>query len=396
MSGKKQFRPHSNASRLWVAAGSLWPPFSNQMVIEGSGSIEHAALEKAVEKASIANPGSRLILTGFPCRKRWTDSGIMPPVRGVDGAAWSGYDMNGAPFLSDRLNVYPGPSCEVLLIAGSKPRVCFRSHHAVMDGRGTMTWAEDVFRELRGEKPEGSEFCTIEDDLLNLSKSLEKPATDRYLSPVGRPRTGSSFRWYRIHINGRFRDILPAVMMHVAAEAWKFNDGKVRIGVPVDLRSRRNGLRSTGNLTNAIFFNIDKTTTIETLADQIRQRLDQKNDGVLTWEDNLIRFIPVSVLKHVLSCEEKKSAGTNLYRYSGIISNLGKMPLDIFSAGTFRASSVFFIPPGNGLTPLFITMQGNTEGLDIIMTIPAGSLSDKEAGLFLKRISELPGAKNAG
>ena len=75
------------------------------MVIEGSGSIDPAELQKAVKEASQANPGSRLLLKGMPWKRKWIDSGQTPPLRVVDGTAWSGYDMNGAPFLLDRLTV---------------------------------------------------------------------------------------------------------------------------------------------------------------------------------------------------------------------------------------------------------------------------------------------------
>lgn len=386
MSGKKHFRPHSNASRLWVAAGSLWPPFANQMVIEGSGSIEYSDLANAVEKASMANHGARLVLSGFPGRKKWTDSGNTPAVRTVDGTGWSGYDMHGAPFLLDRLDIKKGPSCEVLLVTGRPGRIILRTHHAVMDGRGTITWAEDIFRALNGKQCIGSEYTTTESDLLNLVTAAEKPVSERYISPSGRPGTGYGFTWFRKKLNGRFTNLLPSVMMLTAEEAWRHGQGKVRIAVPVDLRSRRQNLRSTGNLTNAIFFNINSDTTLNGLETGIKRRIREQVDGILTWEDHVIKFIPVSVLKAALSMETRQSHKTGLYRTSATISNLGIIPHELFKTDTFNPESVFFIPPGNSLSPFFITLQGSSSGLDIVLTIPSCFNKDGIIDGFFNRL----------
>jgi len=279
--------------------------------------------------------------------------------------------MNGAPFLLGRLNIVSGPSCEVLFITGRKIRVAFRTHHAVMDGRGTATWAEDIFRVLRGEKPEGSEYITTEDNLLNLSKKTEKTVSERYLSPMGKPGTGDGFTWFRKQIYGRFTDLLPSVMMFIASESWRYGEGKIRIAIPVDLRNRREGLRSTGNLTNAIFLNLDKATTQSRLSDDLKMRINEHIDGVLTWEDHILKFIPRYVLKAALSREAAESQRTGIFRCSATISNLGRISSGSFTTNTFTAESVFFVPPGNRLSPFFITLQGTAAGLEIVLTAPS-------------------------
>lgn len=386
MDVKKTFRPMTNASRLWVAAADLWPPFCNQMIIEGTGTIDIALLKKAVYIASVENPGSRLILKGFPGNRRFIDSGSTPPVREVDGSAWSGSDMHGASFLFENLNLRNGPSCEVVLINGCPLRLAIRTHHAVMDGRGTMTWAEDIFRVMRNEKADGSEFLTLEDDLLNLTDEIEKPVAERYISPLGKPGTGNGFNWCRKTIKGKYKNLLPSIMLITASEAWKYQDGKVRIGIPVDLRTRRNDLRSTANLTNAIFFNIDKNMSADELAVEIKRRLAEQIDGILTWEDRIMKFIPDPLLKIFLDAEKRKSRGNGLYRYSAIISNLGKIRVESFSTDAFRAKSAFFIPPGNELTPFFMTLQGTDDNLEIVLTIPACYDQDKRIDEILNRI----------
>lgn len=361
----------SNASRIWVAAAKLWPPFCNQMIIEGTGSIGIEQLRRAVEIASVVNPGSRIVRNGLLTSSRWADSGLTPPVRKVDGTGWSGYDPENAPFLTDRLDIDNGPSCEVLLVHGTPQRLVFRTHHAVMDGRGTATWAEDIFRVLRSEAPIGADYLAVENQFLNLSSKIEKPVTGHYISPVGNASTATGFIWARRIIEGKFSNLLPEIMCITAVEAWKKSEGNVRIGIPVDLRTRRPGFRSTSNLTNAIFFNINRDTTPLQLSREIKTRLEEKNDGTLTWEDSIVKYIPSWILNKILYNESMSSRKTGHYRYSAIISNLGNIPLNHFSTDGFKAGSAFFIPPGNEITPFFMTIQGTATFIELILTLPA-------------------------
>ncbi|HBI47381.1 MAG TPA: hypothetical protein DDX93_01460 [Smithella sp.] len=65
--------------------------FNNQLIFEGTGVLDKAEWLAAVETASAAYPGSRLIMKGYPFASRWVDSGITPRVREVDGSKWTGY-----------------------------------------------------------------------------------------------------------------------------------------------------------------------------------------------------------------------------------------------------------------------------------------------------------------
>ena len=129
----------TNATRLWVAADNIQPPFANQLIFDGSGTIDTVLMKEAVKTASAANPGSRYIIRGMLGRSRWVDSGITPPLRIVDASGWDGLGPEGAPgCISERLSPFEGPTCEVIILQGDPLRIAFRTHHGVMDGRGTL------------------------------------------------------------------------------------------------------------------------------------------------------------------------------------------------------------------------------------------------------------------
>src|SRR5512142_1834581 len=85
--------------RLFVVGNKLSPPMMNQGIFEGKGVLDYGLWKKAVDAASEANPGSRLVLKGVLGSCRWVDSGINPPVIEIKDSKWSGSGWEHGPFL---------------------------------------------------------------------------------------------------------------------------------------------------------------------------------------------------------------------------------------------------------------------------------------------------------
>ena len=95
MSEKKYWRKMSYNDRLFAVAGKICQPGMNQFICEGDGVFDVEKWQSAVNVASAANPGSRIILKGHLNRSRWVDSGLNPPVIEVDGSGWDGMSPEG-------------------------------------------------------------------------------------------------------------------------------------------------------------------------------------------------------------------------------------------------------------------------------------------------------------
>ena len=387
--------PMSIVSRFFVALAKASPPLCNQMVLEGKGSIDIKAWREAIHTASAQNPGSRFILKGRLKSCRWVDSEVPPPIREVEGDGWDGQGSQRAPFLLSPLDPFKGPTCELLVIHGNPLRIVFRTHHGVMDGMGTITWAEDIFNALNGRPVRGSITSIVEDDLLNLSPSVQKP-TPQDSIPVcgGGKKNESGMRWRRTRITGRFNRLLPQVVMGVAREAWRHHDGPVRIGVPVDLRPRREGLRSTNNLTSVFILTITPSMGEEDIAAEIRRRLAEKNDGAYTWEDKLVQYLPLGLLQMGLEMEIRKNHKRERYRHTGFISNLGRLPMDQFTGGGFAPETFFFIPPTMATLPFSMTINGTGDHVELLASMPSTFGSEERLDALLQRIaSSVKGAE---
>jgi hypothetical protein len=385
----KRLRDLSNASRLWVAAGCVNPPIANQFVYEGHGRFDVALWQKAVDRVATANPGLRLTLKGHLGNSRWVDSGLSTPLRIVEAAEWDGRGCDKAPFLDSGFPCRGGSMAEILLIQGDPGRVIFRSHHAIMDGRGTFTWAEDVFKALRGEDIRPSDVAIIEDDLLNITPGgAGTPISQRFAAPrLKRPGVERGIIWRRLTIQGRFARLLPQMLLLTAKEIWRTAPGPVRFGVPVDLRPRRENLRSTGNLTNAIFMGITPVSTVGDLARELSQRLQERRDGQMTWEDTVVRYLPLKVLEVALRIEAQRSHRTGNYRCSGLISNVGRADLGSFHGGGFAAENYWAVPVCLESIPLSIVMTGVGETVNLMLGMPRALAAHEDLDEMLGRMA---------
>ena len=160
-----------------------------QLFVEGAGTLDRVALAAAAEVAAAAQPGTRLFRRG----RMWMDSGRAPQVREVDGSLFDWTSLTTSELARPLRGDGGGPLNEIVLLTGERPALVFRAHHAVMDGRGVLTWALGVFSALRGEPVEPAPDIVTDGELI---RRLGIPEGIRLLKMKVRPvfRGRGSFR----------------------------------------------------------------------------------------------------------------------------------------------------------------------------------------------------------
>ena len=378
----------SIASRLWLAAHRLWPSLSVQIVLEGSGTFDVNLWKNAVAVASAANPGARMVLKGHIHFSRWVDSGLTPPVRVMSTREWDSFGSVGSDVI-DNYSPRTGPMAEVILLEGEPARVLFRSHHALMDGRCAVTWAGDVFRALRGEPVVDSEDRITENTLLNISpKRPNATAGCGFIAPTGAAAGDArGFLWGRRVVTGRFSSLLPRIMILTAREAWRHGEGRVRFSIPVDLRPRRPGLKSSGNLTNAINLEVTPQSTVDSIAAEIADRLKQRRDGYLSIGERMISFLPLCLMERLILRLARQGFRTGEYLYSGIISNQGLFDIEAFQGGGFAARTVYATPACLETVPFSLCITGMRDEVNLLAAMPRPLASGGRMEELLSRIA---------
>lgn len=358
--------------RAFVALNLVCPPTVNQFIFDGEGELDAKRWRQAVQIASEANPGTRLVLQGHLGWSRWVDSGIAPRVREVDGALWDGMGPENAPAFQAPLPYRKGPTCEVVLMHGPTPRVMFRSHHAVCDGRGTLFWAEEIFRALRGEPLVGSPSTITDVELCrSFQRQYRTPFPTEHIAPTGRSKGHETgVIWRRRTIKGKLTHLLARCAWLAAQEAWRHADGIVRFGIPVDLRPRQPNLRSTANLSFALYTEVKKNMTPEEIANDIAVQISRGEEGKLTKGDERLEYVPIWLLTRMIKKIVRERHRRGLYSLSGILSNVGRVDLKRFQGGGFDARAFWIIPPATEYYPFFLVMSGYEGASELMLSMP--------------------------
>jgi hypothetical protein len=343
-------KPVATIEKLYMAFNRLRPPFVNQLVVEGVGTVDPVKLRAAIARSTEVNPGARLRLSGHLARMAWV-LGPAPRLTVVRSAGWDGRSGQAAPFLDRPLDAERGPTCEIQLIeAYQRSFLVFRSLHAVMDGMGTLSWAQDVLRALRGEAPLGHPSTMIDTDFaagLN-DEPLALPRTDA-LHPCGRAdaaSSGNDFEWRRVTIaEPTTAPLVATLAVALAAEARQQGDGAVRFNIPADLRFFHKQERSTGNVIGTLFVDVPDHFTVEDVSEDLRTRLRAREHARVPAGYQKLRWLPRPALDALVRRNFAKEHARARYWMTATISFLGAVDAASVSAPGFAACTVFWIPP---------------------------------------------------
>jgi len=377
----------SGVERLWLAADRIAPPFVNQLVLEGDGAgLDADRVSAVIDAVSARLPGSRMRLQGRLRRLAWVADGPTPRVRRVDGSGWTGAGPEGAPFLLDPLPPAVGPTTEVVIIDGEPARVAVRTHHAVMDGRGTLEFARAVFAALRGDEvPVVEAGPTTDRDLaLAAGRSPEDAPPRDCPAPVRGASGGAAqgMTWRRVRLSSAPRRLLPRLAIAIADATGE----PCRVDVPVDLRPARPGLASTANLCGLVRLPVSPGADPEQVATDLRGRLDRGEGADFVLASERVRGVPLSLMAHVGSTSANQGLALARFGTTATLSNLGRIDLTSLSCDRFTARRSFFIPPGNPGLPLFIALNGDPDGVELCATAPAALASHGRLDRLLERL----------
>ncbi|WP_040796975.1 peptide synthetase [Nocardia higoensis] len=362
-------RPITPTERLYFSTRQVTPPFVMQLAVPGEGALDPVVLQRAVDAASAANPGSRLVADG----DRWVDSGVGATVRVVPGRTLDYSALEHDDELNTPLGPTPDRTTEVLLLTGDPLTVVFRAFHGVMDGMGLRLWVDDIFRALRGEPPVGAPDPIADAELVDRLGVPGKPTLviPRFRAATGRGRQDPAApRWLLRHrtveANGR------AVVARTCAILAEQTRGTSRFMIPVDLRRHDPTLRSTGNLALPLFLDVAPGTGWEAVSARMREGLSVNRE--LNEMDNggLSRF-PGPMVRSVLRASNWLGARAGRNMVSATVSHMGTVDTAALATPTWRPTTMRILPQHSGAMPLLFGILAVGPRLEITVSCRNGA-----------------------
>lgn len=368
--------------RLYLAAREVAPPFLMHLVVHGSGAIDPARLQRAVDLASTANPGARLVRDGA----HWIDSGVAARVRVVAEHTLTYPELEADPVLGSPIEPTADRTCEVLLLTADPVTVVFRVFHGVMDGMGARLWVDDVFRALRGEDPLGAPDPVADADLV---ARLGAPGTPTRLLPVHRSAAGHGRQDPARRALLRHRTVAAGgkgVVARIAAALADAAGRPSRIMIPVDLRRHDPRLRSTANLALPLFVDVAPGDGGQRVSAAMRaglaahRELSEMDNGGLT-------AFPPAVVRGALRVGNLLGARTGRNLVSATVSHMGTVDLAALTAPGFTPTTMRILPQHSGIMPLLFGILETPAGLEITVSCRNGAGVEARLEALLDRIA---------
>lgn len=379
----------SGTERLWWLASTLAPPFANQLVVEGEGSLpSEAELGVALGDLTLCWPVLRRAV-GPGRAPRWSE-GLGPAVRTVAGSAALD-QQEGMCWWLDPLGRGGRPLAEVVRHEGPRPALIFRLHHALGDGRGTLLWAQALCARLRGEAV--AELLDLRSDEALVGERGVMPerlpprdaGAVRLSTAAVQPALDLSFARRTIPAVGR--RVLPRL---VVAVARLVPEGRARIDVSVDLRAAVGGGPTILNRTGLVRCDVPRPFAEDAVDHQQKRMTKAVAAGVpfgFPARNTEIPSWPPAVLAALARGAAKRAQRSGRGHASATVSNFGLLDLAPLRTPDFRARAAWFLPPGSPGLPLFLTATGYEDTLDLVAAGPR-ALHGPDLGPVLARIIE--------
>ncbi|SIQ81395.1 non-ribosomal peptide synthetase [Micromonospora avicenniae] len=366
-------RPISPIEQGYLASAPFLPPFAIQLLVEGAGSIDAAALRQAVAVASEASPGARLVGRG----RLWIDSGEPPPVTVLPSL-----DLDG-PALRRPFDLSAGPLSEVLLVTGDPTTIVFRATHATMDARGVLVWATDVLRALRDERPLGARSPLTDDALRRrVAPSPARLSTPlRWPTPLVGAAAHRRHRWRRAIITGNQHALVARTIAAIGSAAGR----RSRFMVPVDLRRHERTLAATGNLALPVFLDVTPDQPWAEVHELLLRALAERRELAVSAAEGWADRLPRPVLRAGLSAAERLSRRWDRGICTAAVSHLGRIDLDAFSTDTFNARTVYTLPVHGPFIPVSFSTIELPGHIELTMSHPTGA--DRAAESLMEAVA---------
>lgn len=354
--------------RLYFSTRQVTPPFVMQLVVPGEGTLDPAVLQRAVDIASAANPGSRLVADG----DRWVDSGVGATVRVASGWTLDYGALEHDAELNRPLGPTPDRTTEVLLLTGDPVTVVFRAFHGVMDGMGLRLWVDDIFRALRGEPVAGAPDPIADAELVDRIGVAGKPTLviPRFRAATGHGKQDRGApRWLLRHrtveANGR------AVVARTCAILAEQTRGTSRFMIPVDLRRHDPALRSTANLALPLFLDVAPGADWVAVGAQMREGL--RTNRELNQMDNggLSRY-PAPMVRGVLRASNRLGAWAGRNMVSATVSHMGTVDPAALATPGWQPTTMRILPQHSGAMPLLFGILAVGPRLEITVSCRNG------------------------
>ncbi len=342
---KRKISPNE---KMYLAFENKFSSFAINRIVSGIGYIDIQELKNAIIKTSDLIKESRFCLKG----NYWIDSNIAPNLFILENIE---LEKNLEMLLNRKFDLKKGPLCEILVVKEKeKFTLIFRSHHGIMDGKGQGIWIETIFKVLNNKEFKISSSSKRDIDLL-YNNGIKKKSDIIHLGKYSPIDNRNSFKITspmvnKIIINESISNLTAKL---IGAIHNLSKDKESRIIITKDIRDKFSEEdNNTGNLSLPMYLNTQSNIWSEIYNDLIFKILNNQDITYSPFEYSIFNFLPTAIVSYGLGSIIKNYNDNSKTAASAVISNLGKIDLNLYSTHDFKANTIYALPVITPLVPI--------------------------------------------
>lgn len=378
MTPKLYSRNISDNEQLYIHLQEAFSSFAIHLVVEGEGEIDPDALQIAVEKASEACPGARLIQSNG----RWVDSQCTPPVHLRNGQLLN-------KVLEEKMDPHKGPTSEVIILQLNPMILVFRVFHGTMDGKGALLWINNIFKALRGEKLVAIEGKETDLSFLKQQESYSKRQNLTFdVCAINQRFSVRNHKIWRkrLTIPGKPACLVAKIAEIMTRYGTSHNN---RFLVPVDIRRHEKTHLSNANLTLPIFLETTKNESWSEIHKNLLNGLQNNQEMNLKNADlGLLIKIPRFMLNWGIRGLTALQRINNKYVLGGVISDLGFIDLAALSTDNFQANTLYSLSIQQPFSPFNVAIASNRNASEITISCYENKILIEYANQIMNAIED--------
>lgn len=216
--------------------------------------------------------------------------------------------------------------------------------HSVMDGKGCLTFVENLVNFLNGEKMLECSNMTNEEEFIENLDTYKKSESKipKYTNKNSLINYNYQTKWRIIDIPNYSSSIIAKISKVLKSE---FLNDEVRFMIPTDIRRHNRNDNFLGNLTLPIFLNVKGTDTIQSINGQLLYKLKEKKElNRANVSYYFYKNIPRIVRKSCLNGLMKFTGKINKFSIGANISFLGRIDLNKYNNKCFDVEDFVSLP----------------------------------------------------
>lgn len=379
---ENKVRKISCNEQLYLDMQDIMNTFAIQFILEYTGNVDKKVLEDAINYVLKNTNDNNLKLRGKEWLRNKNDIQVQELEIKTKILTEDEIFKNKIDYKSHSLEVY-------ILKHLEKKYIVFKILHSTCDGKGALSFINNVFRRLRNEELIECNNKVNEQQLANNicvhNKNINFIPRYKFSKKISNVKEYNPI-WNIIYTKGYHSGIIAKIAYVLSKE---FKNKEVSFMIPVDIRRHLENDNYLGNMTLPIFLNVNQDDSWQDINGKMlyllknKEELNKKSLQYIGYQN-----LPYSIRKIILKSLKKYLNVVKKFTMGAIISYLGKIDINQYTNDKFKIIDFISLPIQQPGAPFSMVISEVNNKTNIVISAYEEQMERNEFNIISNKIKE--------